>query len=64
MTERHLRRHDVEQMTGLSRSSIYAMMQDGRFPRPVRVGTRAVAWPESVLRAWLAGRPPAAPGNS
>lgn len=57
MTEQHLRRPAVEAATGLSRSSIYAMMEAGDFPRPVRIGKRAVAWPQSVIEAWLANRP-------
>ena len=57
MTERYLRRPDVEAKIGLSRSTLYAMMDRGEFPRPIRVGLRAVAWPESAVLAWLASRP-------
>ena len=59
LTEHHLRRPAVEAVTGLSRSSIYAMMDTDDFPRPVRIGKRAVAWPESAVTAWLASRPTA-----
>lgn len=55
--DRNLRRQDVEAATGLSRSSIYAMMDAGDFPRPIRIGKRAVAWPQSAIEAWLANRP-------
>jgi len=55
--ERHLRRPAVETVTGLSRSSIYEMMDRGEFPRPIRIGKRAVAWPQSAIKAWLADRP-------
>jgi prophage regulatory protein len=57
MTKHHLRRPEVEATTGLSRSSIYAMMDAGDFPRPIRIGKRAVAWPQSEIEAWLANRP-------
>jgi prophage regulatory protein len=60
MAEHHLRRPQVEIATGLSRSSIYAMMRTGDFPRPVRIGKRAVAWPQSAIEAWLANRPTSA----
>lgn len=60
MTERILRRPDVEQLTGLSRSTIYAMISEGSFPRPVRLGKRAVGWPASQVEAWLQSRPSAA----
>jgi hypothetical protein len=38
-----LRRPEVEARTGLSRSAIYALMQSGDFPKPVRISARAVA---------------------
>lgn len=54
--EKHLRRRAVEEITGLSRSTIYDLMARGRFPRPVKLTEKAVAWPESVIRSWLAER--------
>lgn len=56
MLEKHLRLPAVIEATGLSRSTIYGMMSEGKFPRPVNLGKRLVAWPESVLVAWLAER--------
>ena len=56
MTEKILRRRDVEARVGLSRSTLYAMMADNRFPRPVRLGSRAVGWRESTITDWLAQR--------
>ncbi len=53
MIERILRRPDVEQMTGLSRSTIYAMKSEGNFPRPLRLGKRAVGWPANQIEEWL-----------
>lgn len=60
MADKHLRRPAVEEITGLSRTTIYEMMKRGQFPRPVRITGKAVAWPESVIVAWLASRPIAA----
>lgn len=54
---RILRRPDVEKAVGLSRSAIYAAMDRGEFPRPVRLGRRAVGWHLSVIEGWLAERP-------
>jgi prophage regulatory protein len=51
-----LRRPEVEQTTGLSRSTLYAMMADGAFPRPVKLGKRAVGWRASDITAWLESR--------
>jgi prophage regulatory protein len=63
MTEEHLRRPAVETATGLSRSSLYAMMDAGDFPRPIRIGKRAVAWPQSSIETWLAQRPTSTGGK-
>lgn len=57
MADRHLRRPAVEELTGLSRSTIYDLMAKGAFPRPVRLTAKAVAWPESVIAEWLSQRP-------
>ncbi|HXI58588.1 MAG TPA: AlpA family transcriptional regulator [Polyangia bacterium] len=47
-----LRRPKVEEMTGLKRSSIYEYMAAGTFPKPVRIGPRAVGWLEPEIVAW------------
>ena len=57
MQDRLLRIRQVEEITGLSRSSIYRLMQDGEFPRPVKVGPAAVRWRASDINTWLESRP-------
>lgn len=56
---RILRRRDVEDRVGLSRSAIYALMNSGEFPRPAKLtpGPRgSVGWLESSIEAWIAER--------
>ena len=48
-----LRRKQVEQRTGLSRSTIYLRIQAGTFPKPINLGARAVGWLENEIDAWL-----------
>ena len=48
-----LRRPAVERKTGLSRSSIYAKITEGVFPKPIRLGKRAVGWLEHDIEKWL-----------
>jgi prophage regulatory protein len=48
-----LRRKDIENQFGLSRSTIYAMIANGRFPKPVKLGHRAVGWRSDDLQAWF-----------
>ena len=52
-----MRRREVEKVLGISRSSIYRLMQEGRFPRPVRIGPAAVRWRASDITAWVESRP-------
>ena len=59
MSQQILRRPEVEHRTGLKRSNIYKMMQRGDFPRPIRIGKRAVGWHEADIDAWISDRPAA-----
>jgi prophage regulatory protein len=56
MTNRGLRRRDVEALTGLSRATIYRHLRAGTFPRPIRLTDRLVGWLERDIEAWLASR--------
>lgn len=51
-----LRRADVERATGLSRSTLYDLMATGRFPRPIKLGGKAVGWLERDILAWQRDR--------
>jgi prophage regulatory protein len=51
-----LRRPVVSKRTGLSRSTLYRMVQSGEFPAPRQIGARAVAWVESEVSAWIESR--------
>ena len=51
-----LKLKQVEGRTGLSRSSIYLRIQEGTFPRQVKLGARSVGWLENEIDAWLAAR--------
>jgi prophage regulatory protein len=45
--------------TGVSRVSIWRWAKAGTFPRPVRLGARAVGWRASDVQQWLEERPTA-----
>ena len=45
MEYRIIRRTEVLFMTGLATSTLYAKMQAGEFPRPIKLGRRAVEQP-------------------
>ena len=48
---------DVIAATALSRSAVYAMMAESRFPKPIRIGSRAVRWVEQEVLDFIASRP-------
>lgn len=54
--DRLLRRAEVEDQTGLARSTIYKLTAEGKFPPPVRLSARAVAFRASEIDAWIASR--------
>ena len=51
-----LRRVEVEAKTGLRRSQLYALLNRGSFPKPVRLGSRAVGWDSDEVEQWIAKR--------
>ena len=53
---RFLRRPEVTARTGLSRSTIQVRLAEGRFPRPVSLGSRAVGWIEAEVDEWIRER--------
>ena len=48
-----LRRPDVERRTGLSRSTIYLKVSLGLFPKPIKLGPRAIGWLATEIDEWL-----------
>ncbi len=50
---RLIRLKEVMHRVGLGRSTIYRWMDEGKFPKPVRLGVRTVAWEESDIDLWV-----------
>ena len=61
---RFLRLPEVLARTGLSRSTIYVRLDQGRFPRPVSLGARAVGWIETEVDEWIRARIVASRSNA
>ncbi|MFJ4443371.1 AlpA family transcriptional regulator [Pseudomonas sp. NPDC089422] len=53
---RILRRPDVERKTGFKRAHIYALIAQGKFPKPIKLGARAVGWDSQEVERWLIDR--------
>lgn len=43
----------VKQRTCLSTSEIYRRIEDGTFPKQIKLGARAVAWLDHEVQAWI-----------
>lgn len=53
---RLLRVRAVTEKTGIPRSGIYALMAERKFPRPIPLYGRTVAWPSQAVDAWIKER--------
>lgn len=53
---RILRRAEVEAKTGFKRAHLYALMKDGKFPKAMRLGVRAVGWDSAEIDQWICDR--------
>lgn len=54
--ERLIRIDEVKRLTGISTATLYRKIAAKEFPRPVRLGAVARAWPLSEVQSWIAGR--------
>jgi prophage regulatory protein len=50
------RKFAVLLLTGMGATWLHAEIKAGRFPKPVKIGARAVAWRRSEIEAWLKSR--------
>ena len=57
MDDRLLRRVEVEERTGLARTTIYRKMRAGTFPLPLKISERAVRWRLSDVHEYIESRP-------
>lgn len=53
---RMLRLAQVKDVTGLGKTKIYELQEEGAFPMRVKITARSVAWIEDEVQAWLAAR--------
>ena len=54
---RFIRSPEVQQLTGLSQTTLWRLEKAGTFPRRRRLTSRAVCWRLSEIEAWLSDRP-------
>ena len=56
MMKKIIRLKDVMNQTGLARSSIYRLMNEGNFPQSIKLSARSVGWLEADITSWIEGR--------
>ncbi len=60
MTTKIQRLPTIQAELGLSRSSVYGHIAQGLFPKPIQIGSRAVAWlsheTDAIIAARIAGQ--------
>ena len=57
-----LRLPEVKATTGLSKSTIYARISEGTFPKQIPLGPRLVVWVEADIQNWISEQVSAARG--
>ena len=58
MNKKILRLPEVKVKTGLSRSYIYYLITQNKFPNTIRIGSRCVGWLESDINSWIESKLP------
>lgn len=53
---RIIRLPEVCKQTGIPKSSIYVLMNQGAFPKPVPLSTRCIGFVEAEIQGWIAAR--------
>ncbi len=48
---------EVVEITTISRSTLFRMVEKGSFPAPRQIGERRVGWLSDEVQAWLLDRP-------
>ena len=53
MMSKLLKAKQVAEYVNVSKSQIYKLVQQGRLPKPIKLGERGSAWLVSEIDAWL-----------
>ena len=56
MSNKLIKLQTVISLTCLSRSHVYALVQQNNFPKPIKLSERSSAWVESEVLDWIDAR--------
>lgn len=62
--DRIIRLPEVENLTGLKKSTIYWLSKNGQFPKQITVHRRLTGWSEAAVLSWVQARIEGAPAGS
>ena len=48
-----MRMTDVCSELGVSRASVYRLLESGGFPKPLKLGKRAIGWERDHIQQWV-----------
>lgn len=54
--DRLIRLAEVEELTGLKKSSLYGLTRAGKFVTPIRLSSRCTAWSYAAVQQWIQDR--------
>ena len=63
-TERIIRLRELCHRTGLSRSTIYNLVNGGQLQSPVHISARAIGWHDSYITGWIETRQATKPSTA
>ncbi|MBA4711158.1 MULTISPECIES: AlpA family transcriptional regulator [Citrobacter] len=53
MSNNLLRMPEIMRRTGYGKAWIYRLISQGKFPRPIKIGSRSIAFVESEVDDWI-----------
>ena len=53
MPQSLIRFSEVQKRTGYSKAWIYRLISENRFPQPIKIGARAIAFVEGEIDEWI-----------
>lgn len=54
---RIIRSKELTLLTGLSRTTVWRLVNSGDFPAPVSLGVSSIGWNSDQIDAWIQSRP-------
>ena len=56
MADTFLRAEEVTRVTGIPRATRYELIARGKFPKPIKLSERMVAWSAAEIAEWMQQR--------